>query len=59
MTASPQQMSPPTAGRATPASGADLGGAAYAERLWAALCHARAGHAPQGRAYTEDAVFRF
>jgi len=59
MTSSPQQMSPPGTGRATPAGADDQGGAAHADRLWIALTLARAGDTPNTLARTEDAVFRF
>ena len=59
MTSSPQQMSPPGTGRATPAGADDPGGAACADRLWIALTLARAGDTSNTLARTEDAVFRF
>jgi hypothetical protein len=54
-----QQMSSPTARRATTIDGAPAGGTAHPDRLWVALYHARAGNTPSIRAHTENAVFRF
>jgi hypothetical protein len=52
-------MSSPVASRATAVGGVRAGGTANADRLWAALNHARAGNTPSTRVHTEDAVFRF
>ena len=59
MTPSPQQLSPPAAGRTNPFGGGDPDGVSHADRLWIALTLARAGGTPSTRANTEDAVFRF
>jgi hypothetical protein len=59
MTPTPQQLSPPAAGRTNPLGGGDPDGVSHADRLWIALTLARAGDTPSTRAHTEDAVFRF
>jgi hypothetical protein len=59
MTPSPQQLSPPAAGRTNPFGGGDPDGVSHADRLWIALALARAGGTPSTRAHIEDAVFRF
>jgi len=59
MTPTPQQLSPPAAGRTNPCGGGDPVGVSHADRLWIALTLARAGDTPSTRAHTEDAVFRF
>ena len=59
MTPTPQQLSPPAAGRTNPCGGGDPVGVSHADRLWIALTLARAGDTSSTRAHTEDEVFRF
>jgi hypothetical protein len=60
MTPLPQHASPPqSTGDRGPAALVDQNSADHADRLWAALAHARTGDLPRTRAHTEDAVFRF
>ena len=59
MTPTPQQLSPPAAGRTNPCGGGDPVGVSHADRLWIALTLARAGDTSSTRAHTGDEVFRF